>query len=126
MPKRKPPSAALGALPSTRVEDPLGLEGMDATAPDAMATSSKASLGEAMLEHAPNTVQVSHSPSPPVALKTPDVASISPYAQSQFPPRDSPTGLPDGVLQLQGVMNKALEWLLMIRAILNSHWKELA
>ena len=28
IPERKPPSVALGALPSTRLEDPLGLERM--------------------------------------------------------------------------------------------------
>ena len=39
MPGRKPPMAALGALPSTRAEDPLHLEGMDLAIPGPMATS---------------------------------------------------------------------------------------
>ena len=98
MPKGKPTSVVLGAPPSTRAEDPLGLEGMDSAASDTMATSSQASPGKAMPEHAPNTVWVSNTPSPPVASKTPDMASISLCAWSPFPPRASPTGLPDEVL----------------------------
>ena len=39
MPKRKLPSTALGALASTKLEDLLGLEGMDSATPDAKATS---------------------------------------------------------------------------------------
>ena len=124
MPRRKPPSVALGALPSTRVEDPLGLEGMDSATPDPMATSSQASLGEVMLEHAPNIVQGNHSPSQPTISKTPDMASISPSPQS-WPPRASPTGLTNEVLWLQREMNAALEQLLTTRATLNSHWREL-
>ena len=120
MPRRKPPSA-----PSTKVEDPLGLEGMDSATPDPMATSSQASPDEASSEHAPNTIQASHSSSLPAASKMPDVASISPDIQSRFPHRASPTSLPDEVLQLQGVMNEALEEPLTTRTILNSHWREL-
>ena len=40
-PGRKPPLAALGALPSTRAEDPLGLEGMDSAIPGLMGTSTQ-------------------------------------------------------------------------------------
>ena len=87
MPGRKLLSAALGAPPSTRTEDPLSLEGTDSAIPDPMATSSQASLGEVMLEHIANIVQVGHSPSLPTILKTPDVASISPSPQSQAPQR---------------------------------------
>ena len=116
---------ALGAPSSTRPEDPFSLEGMDSATSDAIATSSQASPGNAMPEHAPNTVQISHSPSMPAASKILDVASISPGAVS-IPPRASPPGLHDEVLWLQGVMNEALEWLLMTRAILNSHQRELA
>ena len=126
MPRRKLLSVALDALTSTRVEDPLGLEGMDSATPDPMATSSQASPGKALLEHTPKTIQVSHSPSPPAAPKTPNVASISPGTQAQLPSRTSPTGLPDEVCWLQGVMNEALEQLFMTRAVLNSHQRELA
>ena len=98
MPRRKLPSAALGVLPSTSVGDPLSLKEMDPATPGAMATCPQASLGDAILEHTPNTILVSQSPSPHAASKTPDMASISPSAQSQFPSRASPTGLPDEVL----------------------------
>ena len=80
--KRKLPSAALGDLPSTRAEDPLGLEGMDLAVPDLMDTSSQASPAKVMLQHIPSTVWVSHSPSPHAMSKTLDVASISPCPQS--------------------------------------------
>ena len=62
MPRRRPPSAALGALSSTRAEDPLSLEGVDLAILDPMAFSSQASLSEIMPEHITNVVQVSHSP----------------------------------------------------------------
>ena len=39
IPRRKLPSAALGAPPCTRVEDPLRLEGADSATPEPMATS---------------------------------------------------------------------------------------
>ena len=60
MPGRKLLSA--DAPLSTRAEDPLGLEGMELAIPDPMATSSQVSPGEVTPEHAPNIVQVSHSP----------------------------------------------------------------
>ena len=82
MPRRKLPSGALGALPSTRVEDPLSLKGMDSATPDPMVTSSQASLDEASPENAPNTIQANHSPFLLAASKTPDMASISPSMQS--------------------------------------------
>ena len=40
-PQRKPPSVALGAPPSTRVEGPLRLEGADSAIPEPIATSSQ-------------------------------------------------------------------------------------
>ena len=85
-PKRKPPSVALGALPSTRAEDPLILEGMDLAIPDLMATSSQVSPAEVMLDHIPSTIWVSHSPSLHAVLKTLDVTSISPCPQSLSSP----------------------------------------
>ena len=116
---------ALDAPPSTRVEDPLSLEGMDSATPDAMATYSQASPCEAMPEHTPNTIQVSHSPSLPVASKTLDVASISPCASLDFP-----SGLVQPAYQMRcfdckGGVNKALEQLLMTRATLNPCQREL-
>ena len=60
---RKPPSATLGVLSSTSVGDPLNLKWMDPATLDAMATSPWASPGDAMLEHALNTILVSQSPS---------------------------------------------------------------
>ena len=106
--------------PYARAEDPLGLEGMDLAVPDLMATSSLASLGEVMPEHIPSIVQVSHSPSPSAISKTLDVASIS-----LGPPMADPPNLLDEVLWLQREMNKALEWLLMAKATLNSCQREL-
>ena len=41
-------------------------------------------------------------------------------------PGANPADLYDEVLQLQGEMNMALEWLLMTKATLNSHQRELA
>ena len=125
-PKRKPPSAALGALPSTRAEDPLGLQGMDSAIPDLMATSSQASTAKVMPEHISSTIWVSHSPSLHAMSKTLDAASISPCPQGQVPLRANPTDLPNKVLWLQGEMNVALEWLLTTKATLNSHQRELA
>ena len=78
MPKRKSPSAALGTLPSTKAEDPLGLEGTGSAIPDPMATSLQASLAGVMPQCIPSTFQVSHSPS----LHAIYVASISPCPQS--------------------------------------------
>ena len=126
MPRRKPPSVALGALPSTRAEDPLGLEEMDLAVPDLMATSSQVSLAEVMPGHIPSIIWVSHSPSPHAIAKTQDATSISPSPQSQAPPRANPTDLPNEVLQLQGKMNVALEQLLTAKATLNSCQRELA
>ena len=87
MPGRKPPSMALGALPSTRAEHPLGLEGTDSAIPDPMATSLQASLGVVTSENISSIIQVSHSPFPPTIPKTPEVASIFPTLQSQAPTR---------------------------------------
>ena len=68
-PRRRLPSAALGAPPPTSVEYPLSLKGMDSATPEAMTTSSQASSGEATPEHDPNTIPDSHSPSPHAASK---------------------------------------------------------
>ena len=89
MPGRQPSSLALGAPPSTRTEGPLGLEGMDSPIPDPMATSSQASQGEVMPEHAPNIVQVSHSPSLPTILKNSRCGQHLPSPQSQAPQAQS-------------------------------------
>ena len=83
---RKLSSVALGALPSTRVEDLLSFVGMESAIPDPMATSSQVSMGEITPEHASNIIQVSHSPSQPTVSKTLDAASISPIPQFQAPP----------------------------------------
>ena len=121
MPRRKLPSAALGVLPSTRAEDPLSLEGMDLAIPTLMATSCQASPNEVMPEHIPSIIQVSHPPSLPAVSKTLGAASISPSPQCQAPLRADPTDLHDEVLQMQGEMNMALEWLLMTKDTLNFH-----
>ena len=71
MPRRKLPSVALGAPPSTRAEDPLSLEGMDSAISTLMATSSKVSQGEVTPGHIPSIIQVSHSPSPPSTVSGP-------------------------------------------------------
>ena len=95
---RKPPSAALGAVPSPRAEDPLGLEGTDSAIPYLMATSSQASPHAVMPENIPNIIQVSHSSPLHTVLKTLKAASISPTPQSQAPPRADPADLSDEVL----------------------------
>ena len=53
------------------------------------------------------------------------MASIFPIPQPQAPPRVGPAGLPDEVLQLQGQVNTALEWLLTTRATMDSCHREL-
>ena len=73
----------------------------------------------------PSIVQVSHSPSPPTMLRSPQVASISPTPQSQTPSRADPADVMDEVLQLQGEMNTALEWLLMMKATMDSCQRDL-
>ena len=99
-PGRKLPSAALGALPSTRAADPLSLMGIDSAIPDLMATSSQAFPHVVMSENIPSLIQVSYSPSLPTVQKTLEVASISPTPQSQAPPRATPDNLSDEVFQL--------------------------
>ena len=86
MPGRKPPSAALGVLPSTRAEDPVSWKGTDTAIPDLMATSSQAFPCAVTQKNIPSIIQVSHSPSPSTVPKTPEMASISPTPQSQAPP----------------------------------------
>ena len=83
---RKLPSAALGVPPSTRAEDPLGLEGTHLAIPDPMATSSQASPHAVTPENIPSIVHISHSPSPPTMPKTLEATNISPTPQSQAPP----------------------------------------
>ena len=124
MPGRKLLSAALGAPPSSQVEDLLCLGGMELAITDPMATSSQASPGEITLEHAPNIVQVSHSPAPPTVLKTLDVASICPSPQSWAPQGQSNLPAWWGALTARE-MNAALEWLLTTKATLNSCWRQL-
>ena len=91
-----------------------------------MATSSQASLGEVMPEHVTNIVQVSHSPSPPTVLKTPECGQHLSQSKVSSPPRADSTCLPNEVVWLQGEMNVALEWLLMTKATLKSCQRELA
>ena len=55
-----------------------------------------------------------------------EVASISCTPQSQAPPRANPADLSGEVLQLQGEMSMALEQLLMTKATMDSHQRELA
>ena len=86
MPRRKLLSVALGALPSSRAEDPLDLEGMDLAIPDPMATSSQVSLGEVMPEHVPSIVQISHSPSPPAISKLQMWPAFPPVHSLKLPP----------------------------------------
>ena len=58
--------------------------------------------------------------------RSPKVASISPTPQSQTPSRANPADLTDEVHQLQGEMNAASEWLLMTKATMDSHQRDLA
>ena len=94
---REPLLAALGAPPSPTAEDPLRLEGMDSAIPGPMATSTQASPQVAMSGNIPSVVPVSHSPSPPTVLKTPEVAGISSIPQTQVPPVVSPANLTEEV-----------------------------
>ena len=113
------------APPSTRAEDPLVMKGMELAICDLMATSLQASPCAVMPENIPSIVQVSHSPSPPTMLRSPEMASISPTPHSQTPTRANPANLMDEVLQLQGEMNTALEWLLTTKATMDSHQRDL-
>ena len=58
--------------------------------------------------------------------KTLEVANISPTPQSQAPPRAIPVNLSDEVFWLQGEMNAVLEQLLITKATMDSHQRELA
>ena len=120
MPKRKLPSVALGALPSTRAGDPLSLEGMDSAVPEAMAISSQAlSRWWSTLEHATNTIWVSLSHSPPVASENSRCSQHLPLVHSlNFPPGPVQPAYLMRCFDLQGVMNEDLEQLLMTRVYL--------
>ena len=125
MPGRKLPSVTLGVLPSTRAGDSLGLERVDSAIPDQMATSSQASPCVVTSENISSITQVGQSPSLATVLRTLEVASISSTPQSQILPKTDPAYLADEVLQLQGEMNVALEWLFTTKATMDSYQKEL-
>ena len=73
----------------------------------------------------PSIVQVSHSPSLHTMLRGLEAASILPTPQFQTSSRADPANLTDEVLQLQGEMNVALELLLMTKATMDSHQRNL-
>ena len=127
MPGRKPPSVALGALPSTRAADPLSLEGTDSAIPDLMATSSQAS--PCLWSHQkniPSIIQVSHSPSLPTVQKTLEVASIYPTPQSQAPPQGySSWPVRWGALTARGDEHGLGVAARMTKATMDSHRREL-
>ena len=99
---------------------------MDLAISDLMATFSQASPHAVLPENIPSIFQVSHSPSQPTVPKTLEVAGIFPTPQSQASPRANPANLSDEVLQLQGKMISALEWLLTSKAAMDSCQRELA
>ena len=87
MPRRRMlPSAALGALPSTSVEDPLSSKRMDSAAPEAMTTSSWTSPGEATTEHDSNTILDNLSPSLHAASKNFRCNQHLPWHPTSIPP----------------------------------------
>ena len=103
------------------VEDPLGPEGADSSAPKPLATSSQASQHMAMPDDIPTIVPISHSQSLPPAPKTPTVASIPSTPWSGTHPRADPGALSEEVLQLQREMNVAMGQMLTTRASMDSH-----
>ena len=103
-------SAALGAPPSTRMED----------SSKPIATFPQASLRVASPD---DTVPISHSsPTIPVP-KTPGVASITATLTSKTSAVDDTSALPKEVLHLQGKMNRIMGQLLMTRASMDAHWR---
>ena len=83
------------------------------------------SLGKVTPEHTP-TLSKSVTPHPQLPYQKLQTWPASPPVHSVKHPRHNPTCLSDEMLQLQGEMNAALEWLLTIKATLNSHQRELA
>ena len=96
MPIRKLPSVALGALPSTRAEDPLSLEGMDSAVPDLMAPLHRLPQVSLCQNTSPVPFRSVTHPShlPCQKLWT---WPVSPPVHSLKPHRDNPTDLPNEV-----------------------------
>ena len=67
--------------------------------------------------HQPLTIPANHA-------KIPRDFQHYPHPTAPGSPRVDPARLPEEVLQLQGQMNVALEWLLTTRATMDSHHKE--
>ena len=84
-----------------------------------MASPTQASLQVVTPEDVPSIAHISHSPSLPTMPKILEAASTFSIPQLQAPPRVDPARLPEDVLQLQGQMNVALEWLLATRATMD-------
>ena len=119
-PGKKLPSVALGAPPSTRVEDPLSLEGADSAMPKLMATSSQVFQHVALPDNILTTIPISHSPSPPPRLKTLIVTSVPFTPWLETCPRVDPGTLSEEALQLQREMNVAMGQLLTTRTSMDS------
>ena len=108
---KRPTSAALGAPPSSRMEDSSKL----------VATFPQASLWVALPD---DTVPISHlSPTTPTP-KTPGLASIPASPPSKTPTGDDTGTLPKEVLHLQGEMNRIMGQLLMTRASMDAHQRK--
>ena len=117
MPRKEPPSVALGTPPSIEgTEDPLGQKETDSAIP----VPQVATPGDTTsLTHAvPQLLQLN-------LPQTPEMVSIFFISQHQTPPRVGPARLTDELLQLQERMNVTLEQLLTTWATMDSHHKEL-
>ena len=82
MPRREPPTAVLGAPPSTEeTEDPLWPKEMDSAIPVMMATLTQMPLQRATPDDTPNIPHVTHPLLQPTMPKTPEATSMY-----MFPP----------------------------------------
>ena len=119
MPRREPPSVALGALPlGNGTEDPLRLMGTESSItqmPPWVATPGDAA----------NFTHTSLQLLQPTLPQLLEVVCISFISQPQATPRVGPARLTHELLQPQERMNAALEQLLSTRTTMDSHHKEL-
>ena len=119
---RRPTSVALGTPPSIRGGDPCGPERPVLAVPKPVATSQLVSPQADMLD---GTVSSSHSSTATLVLETPEVVSVPTTPSCKRPTGIDMGSLSDEVLWLQGEMNRAMGWLLSIRASIDTCHRKL-
>ena len=125
MPGRKLPSAALGAVPSTRAEDPLAWRRWTQPSLFRWQMLLRCPHRQPSLVMSPvSLVSVTHHLCL-LCQKYWRQPASPPFHGLRLPPRVGPANLPDEVLWLQVLMNVALEQLPTSRASIDSHHREL-